>query len=260
MEFAREGKYLWQTRTTSKFNYQASCNSTRYDISSDLHGKPIRAHKHFLDLAVSGGVKKDASRWSREDARYLGYKFHGLNRSGTSSSVGLSVNLAGFQYLDFGYTFGVSMGPIQAGVRTGITGEIAVNADIKSKLRSHEMTMGVYPSANILGYIKVGASAYSAAEVWAGGNLSFLKYALNSEVEVKVINDKERKVRLRQVTTSITSQLELLSGELYVSAKLLLTSWKHKFIEFWGYKRKRTLLKETKESVIGRQVSRPTRK
>ena len=193
MEFAREGKYLWQTRTTSKFNYQASCNSTRYDISSDLHGKPIRAHKHFLDLAVSGGVKKDASRWSREDARYLGYKFHGLNRSGTSSSVGLSVNLAGFQYLDFGYTFGVSMGPIQVGVRTGITGEIAVNADIKSKLRSHEMTMGVYPSANILGYIKVGASAYSAAEVWAGGNLSFLKYALNSEVEVKVINDKERK-------------------------------------------------------------------
>lgn len=237
----RMNDYRWQSKSFFSMDYVASCISTRYDINLNVSGTPSRRRSNILDLNTSGGLKENGDRWMRHDAMFMGYKYHGLNKSGTSVSTSFSLDFASFQFLDLGYTYGIGLGPIQAGARVGVSGEVSISGGISKVRQSRNLSLGLFPGFDIYGYAKVGAGLASIAEVWAGGHLSFIKESLSAEL---VVAEQEAKLEenlfpQRQVTMRVYNTLEFLSGKLYAKATLLFTTWEHRFIEFWGYRRTR---------------------
>ncbi len=237
----RKNDYEWKAESFFSMDYKSSCGSTRYDIKYNVAGKPTRKMSNILDLNTSGGLKENGDRWVRHDAMLFGYKYHGLNKSGSSVTTSLSVDFAALQFLDIGYTYGIDLGPVQAGARVGVSGEVTLAGGISKEIRDTDVTLGLFPGFNIYGYAKVGAGIAVLAEVWAGGQLSFIKESLTADLVVKEKKSDGGIFPKRDVTMRVYNNLEFLSGKLYVKAKVLLTTWEHKFIEFWGYRSKREI-------------------
>ena len=227
-----QDKYRWKASTDFSMNFRGGCDSSDYHINHSAFGRSAQVSSSIMDLDSKGGMMKGGDPWNRKDAMFFGYKIHGFNKSGTS--VKTEENFKEWQFFDISYTYGVDLGPFEFGAQVGIAGDAYITGERSFAFEDNSQALAFYPGLDIYGYARAGADIV-VAEVWIGGQLSFVKEELTAELAIAYVVDEDTGALALETEMSVFNQLEILSGKLFAEAELLGSVWEHNFIEWWGF-------------------------